>query len=96
MRPAFDLAPELTGETLHLRPLRQDDFEALHAAASDPATWAGHPSRNRHERDVFRGYFDFLLASGGTLAIIDRSYATHTREEGAIMPRIAAIKDVSE
>jgi hypothetical protein len=73
MRPAFDLAPELTGETLHLRPLRQDDFEALHAAASDPATWAGHPARNRHERDVFRGYFDFLLAGGGTLAIIDRS-----------------------
>lgn len=68
----FDAQPQLRSDTILLRPLEEDDFEGLHAAAADPETWAGHPAKDRHEPEVFRGYFDFLLKAGGTLVIIDR------------------------
>jgi RimJ/RimL family protein N-acetyltransferase len=55
-----------------LRPLREDDFEDLYAAASDPLIWEQHPVPNRHEEATFREYFAEHLASGGTLVAIDR------------------------
>lgn len=74
MRPAgFDPQPTLIGETLNLRPLKADDREGLYSAASDPAVWAGHPIKDRHERAVFAPYFDFLLGKGSTLAVRSRA-----------------------
>ena len=70
---SIQLQPVLTGSTLLLRPLQASDFDALHAAASDPLIWEQHPQRNRHEIDVFRGFFDEALASGGALVVIDRA-----------------------
>lgn len=72
----FDPQPDLLGPTLRMRPLRESDLESLHAAASDPATWAGHPAKERHKRDVFESYFRFLLDSGTTLVAVD--HATDT------------------
>ena len=71
MRP--DLQPTLAGETVELRPLRADDFDALAAAAADPLIWEQHfePERWRPER--FRRYFDDHLASGGALVVVDRT-----------------------
>src|SRR5204863_4133155 len=60
----FDPQPVLKGSLLELRPLRADDQDALFAAASDPLIWEQHPQRNRHEPEVFRGYFAEQLASG--------------------------------
>jgi len=54
-----------------LRPLRPDDFEALFAAASDPAIWTQHPATDRYTESVFRQFFDEQLASGGALVAID-------------------------
>jgi N-acetyltransferase len=68
----FEMQPQLTGETLHLRGLTPDDFDGLFAAASDPLIWAGHPVKDRYQRPVFEPYFHFLLENGGTLVIIDR------------------------
>ncbi|WP_299846395.1 GNAT family N-acetyltransferase [uncultured Roseovarius sp.] len=70
---AFDAQPVLRSDRLLLRPLEADDYKGLHAAASDPETWAGHPAKNRHESEVFRPYFNFLLRAGGTLGIEDVS-----------------------
>lgn len=70
--PAFDDQPELTGDVFYLRPLAAADRNALFAAASDPAIWAGHPARDRARRDVFDPYFDFLLRAGGALLVLDR------------------------
>ncbi len=70
---AFDPQPTLEGATLLLRPLRFEDFDALYAAASDPATWAGHPVKNRHECDVFEPYFEILLKSAATLVVVDKA-----------------------
>ncbi len=68
----FDLQPTLTGELVELRPLRQDDFEALYAAASDPLIWVQHLESDRYRRDVFLNFFKGAMASGGAFAVIDR------------------------
>jgi len=73
---AFDLQPTLTGELLELRPLRPDDFEELYRAASDPLIWEQHPEPTRHQRDVFRRYFDSAIESKGAFAVVDRKSGT--------------------
>ena len=69
----MDRQPTLAGARVHLRPLRADDYDALFAAASDPLIWEQHPDE-RWREDVFRGFFDGALASGGALAAIDATY----------------------
>ncbi len=68
-----ELQPTLIGETLLLRPLREDDFELLYACASDPLIWEQHPEATRYQRDVFRRYFEGGLASGGALVVAEKS-----------------------
>lgn len=65
----FDGQPLLDGETLTLRPLREDDFETLYAVASDRLLWQQHPHSDRYKPDVFRGFFDDAMRSGGALLI---------------------------
>lgn len=67
----FDLQPTLHGQLIRLRPIRPDDFEALYAAASDPLIWEQHPASNRYQRDVFQGFFEGALQSGGGLVAVD-------------------------
>ena len=43
----YDLQPVMTGQLIELRPLRADDFDALHRAAGDPLIWEQHPEPNR-------------------------------------------------
>ncbi|MEX0287156.1 MAG: GNAT family N-acetyltransferase [Paracoccaceae bacterium] len=68
----FDPQPILQGRSLTLRPLLSEDREALYAAASDPEIWVQHPAHDRHQRDIFDSYFDFLIARGTALAVLDR------------------------
>ena len=65
--------PTLEGPTLLLRPLREDDWDALYAVASDPLVWELHPASDRWQEDVFRAYFADALAQGGALAVIDKA-----------------------
>jgi len=65
------LQPTLSGATLLLRPLADDDFEPLYAAASDPLIWAQHPSQNRYQRPVFEQWFLAAIESKGALVVID-------------------------
>lgn len=59
--PIFDGQPELTGDTLALRPLRAGHLDDLSAAAAAPEIWAGHPAKDRYKPDVFARCFDLLL-----------------------------------
>lgn len=68
----MDRQPVLEGERLLLRPLRESDWEALYAVASDRALWASHPSHDRWQEPVFRAFFEDALAKGGALAILDK------------------------
>jgi RimJ/RimL family protein N-acetyltransferase len=68
----IDLHPTLVGETISLRPLKEEDFESLYAAASDPLIWEAHPEPLRYQRDVFKGgFFASALSSGSTLVVTD-------------------------
>jgi RimJ/RimL family protein N-acetyltransferase len=69
----FELQPTLRGELLELRPLRDEDFDDLYACASDPGIWELHPEPDRYKEDVFRGFFQGAMDSGGAFAVIDRA-----------------------
>lgn len=69
----FDGQPVLQGSLLKLRPLREEDFEALYAVASDPLIWEQHPASDRWKQDVFRKLFRESLASGGALVAVDKA-----------------------
>ena len=66
------LQPRLENETLVLDPLRESDFEALYALASDPLIWEQHPNRDRWKREVFRTFFEGALQSGGAFVVRER------------------------
>lgn len=69
----MDRQPVLEGERLVLRPLRESDWDALFAVASDRELWAVHPSHDRWQEPVFREFFQDALAKGGALAIVDKA-----------------------
>jgi RimJ/RimL family protein N-acetyltransferase len=68
----FNLQPTLKGNLIELRPLTQEDFDALFAAASDPLIWEQHPESDRYTREVFQRFFDGAIESKGAFAIIER------------------------
>src|SRR5271156_5673416 len=67
----FELQPVLKGKLLSLRPLRSEDFDDLHAAASDPLIWEQHPSPDRYQEEVFKTFFNEAMESGGALIATD-------------------------
>jgi RimJ/RimL family protein N-acetyltransferase len=67
----MDRQPTLVGASILLRPLRQDDWDALFAVARDPLIWAAHPAHDRWQEPVFRRFFADALDSGGALAVVD-------------------------
>ena len=69
---SFELQPTLEGELLRLRPLRADDWPALFAVASDPLIWEQHPAPDRYQEQVFRGFFQEAMDSGGAFVVIAR------------------------
>jgi N-acetyltransferase len=68
----FDLQPVLTGEIVELRPLREEDFPALFAVASDPLIWEQHPDPDRCTEPVFRQFFHGAMDSGSAFLALDR------------------------
>jgi N-acetyltransferase len=74
----FDPQPVLRGASLTLRPLREQDFDALYAVASDPLLWEQHPDWDRFRPDVFRRFFAEAIDSGGALAVT-------TTDSGAVI-----------
>ncbi len=69
----FNLQPTLENEKVILLPLKEEDFELVHKAASNPEVWAEHPNKNRWQEDVFRNFFKGALRSGGAFKIIDKA-----------------------
>jgi len=67
----FDLQPTLQGTLITLRPLRAEDFSALHAVAADPLIWEQHPEPDGYTTEKFSVYFRDAMASGGALLAID-------------------------
>lgn len=69
----FEAQPTLTGRLLELRPLQEDDYDALFAVASDPLIWEQHPASDRYQQEVFQKFFRDAMESGGALLAIDQA-----------------------
>jgi RimJ/RimL family protein N-acetyltransferase len=68
----MNLQPTLENEIVLLRPLQQNDFDSLFAAASDEKIWEQHPNKNRYQLKDFTIYFEGALLSKGALVIVDK------------------------
>lgn len=55
-----------------MRPLTEEHFDALFAAASDPLIWEQHPESDRYKKEVFQRFFDGAIESKGAFAVVDR------------------------
>ncbi len=69
----FSYQPSLVGDTLSVRPLYEDDFDALFTCASDKKIWAGHPNSDRYQKPVFEKWFDTAINSKATVVVIDNN-----------------------
>jgi N-acetyltransferase len=69
----FDPQPTLMDDSVMMRPLTANDWDALFAVASDPELWAGHPAHDRWQQTVFRRFFDDAITCGSSLVMIDRT-----------------------
>ena len=67
----FNAQPALVGSRVLLRPMEENDFEALYDVAKDPQIWDQIDQPNRHLRDVYLKNFENALASGGALVALD-------------------------
>lgn len=68
----FNIQPNnLKSELLFLRPLQENDFEALYDIASDPLLWEQHPNKNRYKNEEFKNYFEGAILSKGAFIVLD-------------------------
>lgn len=54
-----------------MRPLREDDWDALYTLAKDPLIWEQHPDRERWREERFRVVFREGMESRGALVAVD-------------------------
>lgn len=69
----MDRQPILVSDLILVRPLTEDDGEALRVIASDPLLWEQHPAKERGTPEGFRRWMADALASGGALVVVDRA-----------------------
>ena len=70
-RPDLRRQPTLVGPRLRVRPVEDNDWQALYAIAQDPLLWAQHPERERYQEPVFRAFFREALDCGGGLVVLE-------------------------
>jgi N-acetyltransferase len=68
----FNIQQVLENNNVLLRPLQEEDFDALYAVASDPEIWEQHPNRDRWKKAVFQVFFDGAIQSKGAFKIISK------------------------
>lgn len=67
----FELQPTLQNDFVKIRPLIEDDFEALYKVASDPLIWEQHPEPNRYKKEVFEKFFKGAIESRGAFLMLN-------------------------
>jgi len=68
----FDLQPTLENDLIKVVPLKEEDFEALFAVASDPLIWEQHPNKDRYKREVFENFFKGAMESKGAFIVYEK------------------------
>jgi N-acetyltransferase len=69
----FNLQPVLRGNRVTLRPLVENDFDAMYAIGGDPLVWEQHPHSDRWQRSEFEKFFAGAIESKGAFAIIENA-----------------------
>ncbi len=69
----FKLPTSLEDELVLLRPLVEQDAEALYEVAKDPLIWEQHPCSDRYQRDAYQSFFEDSIASKLALVVIDKA-----------------------
>jgi RimJ/RimL family protein N-acetyltransferase len=62
----------IENEIVRLEPLQESDFERLYNVGADPEIWAGHPAKDRYQKDIFEKYFQGAIESETAYLIIDK------------------------
>ncbi|MEE1945956.1 GNAT family N-acetyltransferase [Pedobacter sp. KR3-3] len=71
---SFNLQPTtLADKLIRLVPLKEEDFEALYAVASDPLIWEQHPNKDRYKREVFQNFFQGAIESKGAFIVYEQA-----------------------
>lgn len=91
---AFEYQPTLRGPLIHLRPLRDSDYDALFAVASDPLIWEQHPDKTRSQPHGFRRFFQDAIDSGRVL-MASRAGATEVIGSSRFHGYSAALNEVA-
>ena len=68
---SLDLQPYLNARLVSVSPMRNEDFDALFAVASDRRIWEQHHDKNRYTSEGFAKFFKESMASGGAMSIFD-------------------------
>jgi len=69
----FNRQPVLSGPTISVKPLSEDDFDGLFACGGDQRVWAGHPNTDRYKLECFKEWFASALESGGAITVTENS-----------------------
>lgn len=73
MRSIPQLQPRLENDSWQLLPLKESDFEAVYAVASDPLVWEQHPNKDRWKCEVFSVFFEGAMQSGGAFKVVNKA-----------------------
>ncbi|MCG8374445.1 MAG: GNAT family N-acetyltransferase [Balneolales bacterium] len=68
----MNLQPILEDDLIVLRPLANNDFEALYQVAKDPLIWEQHPSSDRYKKEVYTAFFAESIESKGAFIVLQK------------------------
>ncbi|WP_320814479.1 GNAT family N-acetyltransferase [Flavobacterium sp.] len=90
----MNLQTSISNDLITIKPVQENDFEALFSVASDELLWEQHPNNDRYKREVFQVFFDNAIKSKGAFVIIDNTtnkvigssrYYEFNKEESSII-----------
>ncbi len=67
----MNLQPTISNELITIKPLQENDFDALFTIASDELLWEQHPNNDRYKKEVFQVFFDNAIQSKGAFIVIN-------------------------
>jgi RimJ/RimL family protein N-acetyltransferase len=71
----MDFKPTLQNDLVVLRPLKEEDFDALFTISSDSLLWEQHPSKDRATLEGFKVWYKDAMES-------DRAFVIEEKETG--------------
>jgi RimJ/RimL family protein N-acetyltransferase len=71
--PEFNFQPFLTGSTIKIRPLANNDYSEMQQCAADKEIWLGHPAKDRYKEEIFSPMFAQSIAAKACVVVCELS-----------------------